>query len=157
VFATPIAALGLAVELLLFEFKPRSLFPVAIASIVAAAMRQPLLGEGPIFPVPVQSSDVDANLFILCVICGAAAGVLSLIITKMVYLAEDSFQRMPIHWMWWPAIGGAAIGIGGLIFPDSLGVGYYVIEDLLSGESGMGLIFGVLLVKSVIWAIPLGA
>jgi len=157
VFATPIAALALAVELLLFEFKPRSLFPVAVASVVAAAMRRPLLGEGPIFPVPVHSSDVDIQLFIFCVICGAAAGVLSLIITKMVYAAEDGFTRMPIHWMWWPAIGGVAIGIGGLIFPDALGVGYYVIEDLLSGENGFRLIFGVLIVKSIIWAIPLGA
>ncbi|HWV23127.1 MAG TPA: chloride channel protein, partial [Thermomicrobiales bacterium] len=110
-----------------------------------------------IFPVPVHSSDVDIQLFIFCVICGAAAGVLSLIITKMVYAAEDGFTRMPIHWMWWPAIGGVAIGIGGLIFPDALGVGYYVIEDLLSGENGFRLIFGVLIVKSIIWAIPLGA
>lgn len=157
VFATPIAALALAVELLLFEFKPRSLFPVAIACIVAAAMRTPLLGEGPIFPVPMHASMLDGRLFVFCVIAGVAAGVLSLIITKMVYAAEDGFTRMPIHWMWWPAIGGVAIGIGGLIFPDALGVGYYVIERLLSGEAGFGLIFGVLIVKSLIWAIPLGA
>lgn len=157
VFATPIAALALAVELLLFEFKPRSLFPVAVASIVAAAARRPLLGDGPIFPVHPHAASFDGRMFLFCVIAGVAAGVLSLVITKMVYAAEDGFTRMPIHWMWWPAVGGAAIGIGGLIFPDALGVGYYVIGRLLSGESGMGLILGVLLVKSTIWAIPLGA
>lgn len=157
VFASPIAALALAVELLLFEFKPRSLFPVAVASIVAAVARQPLLGEGPIFPVPEHSAQIDYRMFFFCIIAGIAAGILALIITKMVYAAEDGFAKLPVHWMWWPAIGGAAIGIGGLIFPDALGVGYYVIEDLLSGEAGMGLIFGVLIVKSIIWAIPLGA
>lgn len=157
VFAAPIAALALAVELLLFEFKPRSLFPVAIASAVAATARRPLLGDGPVFPVPAHSFDFDATAFFFCVLAGLAAGVLALTITRMVYLSEDSFARLPIHWMWWPAIGGIAIGLGGLIFPEALGVGYDVIADLLTGEATMHIILGVLLVKSVIWAIPLGA
>ncbi|MGB3330903.1 MAG: chloride channel protein [Thermomicrobiales bacterium] len=157
VFSAPVAALALAVELLLFEFKPRSLVPVAVASIVAATVRIPLLGHGPIFPVPHHQIDFGAKALFFCVLAGLAGGVLALIITRMVYLAEDSFARLPIHWMWWPAIGGVAIGIGGLIFPEALGVGYNVIGDLLTGEAPMRIIVGVLLVKSVIWAIPLGA
>lgn len=157
VFASPITALALAVELLLFEFKPRSLFPVAIASMVAAALRRPLLGDGPIFPVPEHIVTMDFRMFFYCILAGIAAGILALVITRMVYAAEDAFALIPIHWMWWPAIGGVAIGLGGLIFPDALGVGYYVIADLLSGQASMGLIFGILIVKSIIWAIPLGA
>lgn len=157
VFASPMAALALAVELLLFEFKPRSLFPVAIASLVAAGLRQPLLGDGPIFPVPAHTANLDASMFFFCILAGLSAGILALVITRMVYAAEDGFARLPIHWMWWPAIGGIAIGIGGLIFPDALGVGYYVIADLLTGEASMRVILGVLVVKSIIWAIPLGA
>ncbi len=157
VFAAPMASLGLAVELLLFEFKPRSLFPVAVASVVAATLRQPMLGDGPVFPVPPIAIDFDAQMLFFCVLAGLFGGILALIITWMVYAAEDSFLRLPIHWMWWPAIGGAAIGIGGLIFPEALGVGYDVIAQLLTGDAPMRIVIGVLLVKSVIWAIPLGA
>ena len=158
VFATPIAALSLAVELLLFEFKPRSLFPVAVASIVAAVLRRPMLGDGPIFLVSdALHIDFGFEALFYCVIAGLIGGALSLIITKMVYLAEDSFALLPIHWAWWPAIGGLAIGIGGYIFPEALGVGYDIIGDLLTGDAPMRIIIGVLLVKSVIWAIPLGA
>lgn len=157
VFSAPIAALGLAVELLLFEFRPRSLVPVAVASVVAATARRPLLGDGPIFPVPEHHIAFGLQALFFCILAGLAGGVLALTITRMVYLAEDSFLRLPIHWMWWPAIGGIAIGIGGLIFPEALGVGYNVIADLLTGAAPMRIILGVLLVKSIIWAIPLGA
>ncbi len=157
VFASPVAALGLAVELLLFEFKPRSLFPVAIASIVAATLRQPLLGDGPVFPVGDLQVDFDATMLFYCVLAGLLGGLLALVITRMVYAAEDAFLLLPVHWMWWPAIGGVAIGIGGLIYPGALGVGYDIIGDLLTGETSMRVIFGVLIVKSIIWAIPLGA
>src|SRR5690606_7219183 len=105
VFASPMAALALAVELLLFEFKPRSLFPVAIASLVAAGLRQPLLGDGPIFPVPAHTANLDFSMFFFCILAGLSAGILALVITRMVYAAEDGFARLPIHWMWWPAIG----------------------------------------------------
>lgn len=157
VFASPVAALALAVELLLFELKPRSLFPVAIASIVAATLRVPLLGSGPIFSVPEHTATFGGTMLVFCVLAGLAAGILALVITWMVYAAEDGFARLPIHWMWWPAIGGVAIGLGGLVFPEALGVGYEVIARLLKGEASLYLILGVLLVKSVIWAIPLGA
>jgi chloride channel protein, CIC family len=157
VFSAPVAALALAVELLLFEFKPRSFVPVAVASVIAATLRRPLLGDGPIFPVPVHTAAFGGTMLTFCVLAGLAAGVLALVITWMVYAAEDAFERIPIHWMWWPAIGGVAIGLGGLIVPEALGVGYDVIAQLLSGQASMYLILGVLLVKSVIWAIPLGA
>jgi CIC family chloride channel protein len=157
VFAAPLAALGLAVELLLFEVKPRSLFPVAVASALAATLRRPLLGDGPIFPVPLHHVDFGLTALIFCAIAGLSSGILSLVITKMVYMAEDVFALLPIHWMWWPAIGGLAIGIGGIIFPEALGVGYDIIAQLLTGEAPMRIIVGVLLVKSIIWAIPLGA
>jgi chloride channel protein, CIC family len=157
VFAAPLASLGLAVELLLFELKPRSIFPVAVASIVAATLRRSMLGDGPVFPVASIAIDFDATMLFFCILAGLLGGALAMVITWMVYAAEDSFAHLPIHWMWWPAIGGVAIGIGGLIFPEALGVGYDVIADLLTGDAPMRIILGVLIVKSIIWAIPLGA
>jgi chloride channel protein, CIC family len=156
-FATPVAALLLAVELLLFEWKPRSLIPVALASATAAAMRVYIIGFGPLFPVPAHPAFIGPRGLLGCALAGLLAGALSAVLTQAVYAAEDAFQRVPIHWMWWPAIGGFVIGVGGWLFPQALGVGYDVIGDLLRGDVGGRVILGVLIVKSVIWSVSLGS
>jgi len=156
-FASPVAAVLLAVELLLFEWKPRSLIPVALASAVAAVMRRYLLGFGPLFPVPPHPLFIGVNGLLGCALAGLLAGVLSALLTVSVYAAEDAFQKLPIHWMWWPAIGGVAIGLGGLVFPQALGVGYDTIGALLQGSVTTKVILGVLLVKWFIWAVSLGS
>ncbi len=151
----PISSVLLAVELLLFEWKPRSLIPVALASATAAAARWYILGPGPLFPVPPHPQFAGATALSLCLLAGLFAGVLSALLTMAVYLAEDTFQHLPIHWMWWPAIGGLVVGLGGLIFPQALGVGYDTIGAVLQGEVPRKAvsILGILLVKSVIWAV----
>ena len=156
-FATPLAAILLAIELLLFEWKPRSAVPVAMASVTAAAVRRYLLGLGPLFPVPPHPAFIGPAGLISCVAVGLLAGGLSILLTNMVYAAEDFFHRLPIHFMWWPAIGGLVIGLGGLIFPQALGVGYGTIGELLRGNVAGNVILGVLLVKSVIWSVSLGS
>jgi chloride channel protein, CIC family len=156
-FATPVAAVLLAVELLLFEWKPRSAIPVALASATACAARRYILGLGPLFPVPQHAIFIGPQGLLGCVIAGLLAGGLSSLLTLGVYAAEDSFMKLPIHWKWWPAIGGLAVGLGGLIFPQALGVGYDTIQSLLQGDVPRTVIAGVLLVKSAIWIISLGS
>jgi H+/Cl- antiporter ClcA len=156
-FATPIAAVLLAVELLLFEWKPRSAIPVALASATAGAARRYILGLGPLFPVPQHAIFIGPQGLAGCVIAGLLAGGLSSLLTLGVYTAEDLFKKLPIHWMWWPAIGGAFVGLGGMIFPQALGVGYDTIQSLLQGDVPRAVIAGVLLVKSAIWIISLGS
>ncbi len=156
-FAAPLSAILLAVELLLFEWKPRSLIPVALASAAAGAARRYMIGLGPLFPAPPHSVFIGPEGLIGCIICGLLAGALSALLTGAVYAAEDAFAKLPIHWMWWPAIGGLAIGLGGMIFPQALGVGYDTIGSLLQGNGTIGLLLGILLVKSVIWAVSLGS
>ena len=98
-------------------------------------MRRYIIGLGPLFPVPAASRrSSDRQGLLGCVVAGLLAGALSALLTQAVYAAEDAFQQLPIHWMWWPAIGGLVIGIGGCIFPQALGVGYDVIGDLLQGD-----------------------
>src|SRR3984885_1355828 len=155
-FNTPIAAVLLSVELLLFELRPRSLIPVALAAAVAAALRPYLLGDGALFPVPAGSWVTDVGL-LSAVACGLLAAMFSSLLTVTVYACEDLFRKLPIHWMWWPAIGGIVVGIGGHYQPHALGVGYDVIRDLLTGHY---LVFAALLllsVKLVIWAVSLGS
>jgi len=156
-FAAPLASVLLAVELLLFEWKPRSFVPVALASATAAAARRYLMGLGPLFPVPEHALFIGPMGLLSCVICGLLAGLLAFILTHAVYGAEDAFAKLKIHWMWWPALGGLIVGLGGYIFPQALGVGYDVIEQMLTGEGSLTLVAGVLLVKSTVWVVSLGS
>jgi len=156
-FASPIAAVLLAVELLLFEWKPRSLIPVALASAAAAVMRRYIIGLGPLFPVPSHPIFIGPKGLLGCVLVGFLAGALSALLTISVYAAEDSFLKLPIHWMWWPAIGGLVVGIGGWISPRALGVGYDSIGALLQGGMTVHVMLGLLVVKWIIWSISLGS
>ena len=156
-FASPLAAVLLSVELLLFEWKPRSLIPVALASAAAAATRRYIIGMGPLFPTPPHAAFIGPHGLMGCVLVGLLAGALSALLTLAVYAAEDAFVKLPIHWMWWPIVGGFVIGIGGLIFPQALGVGYDTIGALLQGNVLLSTIAGILLVKSIIWTVSLGS
>jgi chloride channel protein, CIC family len=156
-FAAPVSAVLLAVELLLFEWKPRSLVPVALASATAAAARRSVLGVGPLFPVAPHPAFVGPSVLAACVLAGLCAGTLAVLLTLSVYAAEDGFQKLPVHWMWWPSIGGLIIGLGGYVFPQALGVGYDIIGDLLQGHATLRIIVGILLVKSAIWSLSLGS
>jgi chloride channel protein, CIC family len=156
-FATPVAAILLAVELLLFELRPRSLVPVAIASATAAILRGYLLGPGPLFQMPVVSGVDRISFAVGAVLLGAFVGLVAAGMSRMMYAFEDLFERLPIHWMWWPALGGIGIGVGGIFFPRGLGVGYDNIAQLLRGNAPIALIVGILLAKSLMWAFSLGS
>jgi H+/Cl- antiporter ClcA len=156
-FAAPVASVLLAVELLLFEWKPRSMIPVALAAATAAAARRYIMGMGPLFPVTPHPAFIGPGGLAGCVAAGILAGALSGLLTLAVYAAEDSFAKLPIHWMWWPPIGGLVIGIGGLICPQALGVGYDIIGAELQGTIAIKLILLILIVKSIIWSVSLGS
>ncbi|HXZ18305.1 MAG TPA: chloride channel protein [Candidatus Acidoferrales bacterium] len=156
-FASPVSAVLLGVEVLLFEWKPRSLIPVALASATAAAARWCLLGPGPLFPAAVHPYVYSPKVLLGCVLAGLFAGILATLVTESLYRVEDTFQRLPIHWMWWPAMGAAVVGLGGLIFPEALGVGYDHIAMLIQGHATLHLILGILIVKWLIWAASLGS
>lgn len=156
VFGTPLAALLLAVELLLFEWKPRSFIPVAVAVVIAALWRPLLIGSGPLFPY--------AGTFVMpwwglgvCALVGIVAGLQSALMTVCLYAVEDLFQKLPIHWMWWPALGGIAVGIGGYFDPAALGVGYANIHALVSGTMSIPAALSLLVDKAAIWIIALSS
>ncbi len=155
VFGTPVAAVLLAVELLLFELRPRSLLPVAVACAVAGFARPLLMAPGPLFPL--QTVVPGPLAMLSCVIAGVLCGALSASLSISLYKVEDWFGKLPLHWMWWPAIGGLAVGIGGWLQPRALGVGYEVIGDLLHNRLALGVVVALLAVKAVIWVIALGS
>jgi H+/Cl- antiporter ClcA/CBS domain-containing protein len=156
-FAAPLASVLLAFELLLFEWKPRSMVPVALSSATAALLRHYWIGPAGLFPTPSHPEFIGAKGLLFCALAGLLGGVLSAGLTASVYFFEDAFHKLPIHWMWWPAIGGLGIGLGGLLFPQALGVGYDTIGRLLQGDFTLRLVLGVLIVKWGIWAFALGS
>ena len=157
IFGTPIAAVLLAIEVLLFEWKPRSFVPVVVATVVAFAWRPMLLGVAPLFPfvaTPVQAWWPTGGLALgMGVLVGLEAALLSVLL----YRIEDAFHRLPVHWMWWPALGGIVVGIGGLIDARVLGAGYANIQALLDGSLPMRVILALLVVKAIVWLVALGS
>ncbi|KAA1013190.1 CBS domain-containing protein [Paraburkholderia panacisoli] len=155
VFGTPVAAVLLAVELLLFEWRPRSFLPVAVACAVAGFARALFFGAGPLFPL--QTAAPDGWSLISCVIAGLLSGALASGLSAALYKTEDLFGKLPIHWMWWPALGGIVVGIGGWLEPRALGVGYDVIGDLLHQHIVLQAALVLLAVKAVMWVVALGS
>ncbi|MGE7415199.1 chloride channel protein [Methylobacterium tarhaniae] len=156
IFGTPVAAVLLAVELLLFEWRPRSFIPVAAAAVTATVLRPALFGAGPLFPFAADPALPWWGL-VACAGLGVAAGLLSGLLTRLLYACEDAFEHLPIHWMWWPALGGLAVGLGGLIEPRALGVGYDVIADLIGGHLALEAVLLIFGVKAAIWLVALSS
>ena len=142
-FGAPIASVLIAVELLLFEWRPRSFIPVAIAAFVAEIMRTRLIGAQVPFALAAPH-DVPMSWIGYAVIVGVAGGIVSLVMTRLVYATEDAYAKLPVHWMWWPAIGGLVVGIGGWFVPAALGVGYATISGLVNGHLAIGIVAGII-------------
>jgi len=157
IFGSPIAGIFLAIELLLFEFSPRSIIPVALACITGAAGHHLLFGAGPVFPIA-HLVEVPSNkaLFFYSIL-GIIIGVLSVLVSKTIYVIEDIFEKLPIHWMWWPAIGGLVVGITGYFAPNTLGVGYENITNVLSGSMPVKVVLSLCLFKFISWAVALSS
>ncbi|WP_063551847.1 chloride channel protein [Burkholderia territorii] len=155
VFGTPVAAVLLAVELLLFEWRPRSFLPVALACAVAGFARAVFFGVGPLFPLTTASPTPVALLS--CIVAGLLSGGLACGLSAALYRVEDTFAKLPVHWMWWPALGAIVIGVGGSLEPRALGVGYDVIGDLLHQHIALKIALALLIVKAVMWVIALGS
>jgi H+/Cl- antiporter ClcA len=154
-FNAPLAAVFLAIELLLFEFRVRSLVPVALASAVAAGLRWLALGTGPLFPVAAfHLSGWDLPVFAALGLCG---GLLAVLLSKAIYVVEDFFERLPIHWMWWPVLGGIAVGLIGVLFPQALGVGAEHVQAMTAGKATLGFLTAMLVCKSIAWTVSLGS
>jgi CIC family chloride channel protein len=156
IFGSPLAAVLLAVELLLFEFSPRSIIPVTLACITGAGMHILLFEKGPVFAMPDIPMPSDGALA-LYVLAGLLIGVIASLVSRSVYAIEDLFEKLPIHWMWWPAIGAVAIGVTGYFAPHTMGVGYDNIQYLLKGSWSLTILLQLSLLKYISWAISLGS
>ncbi|MBZ5856983.1 chloride channel protein [Flavihumibacter profundi] len=156
IFGSPLAAVLLAIELLLFEFSPRSIIPVALGCITGAGMHILLFDNNPVFSMPAIPVPSNSAL-IIYVILGVLIGIIASFVSRSVYAVEDLFEKLPIHWMWWPALGAIAVGITGYFAPRTMGVGYNNITDLLAGSLPLGMLLTLCFLKYISWVISLGS
>ncbi|MFC4764648.1 chloride channel protein [Dyella koreensis] len=156
VFSAPVSAILLAIELLLFERRARSLIPVALAAFIGTGVRYVIEGSEPMFAMPALAAPGLAALVVYALL-GLLTGVASVGITRLTYAIEDGFEKLPIHWMWWPALGGLVVGAVGYIAPLTLGVGYSNIGAVLSGELGLSAMLALCCFKLLSWSIALGS
>lgn len=155
-FGSPVSAVLLAIELLLFEYRPRSIIPVALAAVTAEGVRMLFVGMGPMFAMP-DLAPPGGGALVMYILLGALMGVAAAAITKLIYAIEDGFDELPIHWMWWPAIGAVAVGVVGYLAPETLGVGYGNISGALGGKFTAGAMLTLALAKLISWSISLGS
>ncbi|HUY77645.1 MAG TPA: chloride channel protein [Ktedonobacterales bacterium] len=155
-FNAPVAAVLLAIEILVFEWKPRSLVPIALASATATLIRRRFISDRLLFPEQHYPS-LGVTGLLAALVAGVLAGGIAYLLTLGVYGAEDFFRKLPVHWMWWPAIGGVVVGVVGVFFPRALGVGYDSIGLELAGSFSLQLLVGLMIAKAVIWCIALGS
>jgi H+/Cl- antiporter ClcA/CBS domain-containing protein len=156
IFGTPMAAIMLAVEVLLFEWKPRSFVPVVAAVLVSLAWRPLLVGSGPLFPFAAPTPP-EMTTVALAAGVGLVAGLVAALLSALLYRIEDGFHGSSIHWMWWPALGAVVVGVGGLIEPRVLGAGYGSIQALLDGSLAVRVVILLLVVKAIVWLVALGS
>lgn len=156
IFGTPVSAVLLAIELLLFEFRARSMIPVALAASIAAGVRMILVGPVPPFQMTELAQPTGAAL-LAYILIGGLMGIAAVVVTRLTYGIEDAFEKLPIHWMWWPAIGAVAVGTVGYFAPTTLGVGYSNISDLLSARLTLSAALFLCVMKFLSWSISLGS
>ena len=156
IFGTPVAAVLLAIELLLFEYRPRSIVPVAFASATATGLRMVFEGSAGVFAMP-QLVQPSGEALMTYMVLGAIVGVAAVLVTKSLYYIEEGFELLPVHWMWFPAIGALVVGVIGYFEPRTLGVGYDNISNILAGNFANTLLISLVILKFVSWSIALGS
>ncbi|MEY2423990.1 MAG: hypothetical protein QOI95_4057 [Acidimicrobiaceae bacterium] len=155
-FGTPLAAVVLVIELLLFEFSTRAFIPLVVASAVAGGVHAAIFGSGPFFTIPDHRFSGLPTLPVFAVL-GLTTGLLAVVVAKGLFLVEDLYRRLPVHEFWHPVIGAAAFASVGLIAPRALGVGYDAITDVLSNRLALGTVAVLAIVKLVAWWLALGS
>ncbi len=156
IFGTPVAAVLLAIELLLFEYRPRSLVPVALASATATGIRMVFEGSAGVFAMP-QLTQPSGEALMMYMVLGAIVGVAAVFVTKSLYYIEEGFEKLPVHWMWWPALGAIVVGVIGYFEPRTLGVGYDNISNILAGNFTNAVLLSLVVLKFLSWSIALGS
>lgn len=156
IFGSPLAAVLLAIELLLFEFSPRSIIPVTIGCVAGAGMHLLLFESSPVFAMPAIPVPSTSALM-MYILLGGLIGMIASFVSRSVYAVEDLFERLPVHWMWWPAIGAVAVGVTGYFAPYTMGVGYDNIQYLLTGTLPLTMLLSLCFLKYISWVISLGS
>ncbi len=155
-FNAPIAGALFAVEVLLGEFGIFSFSPIIVASVISTLTSRLVIGDFSAFTVPKYTliSVWEIGPYILL---GLVSGLVAILFIKTLYFFEDRFDKVPIHPLIKPVIGGLLIGAIGLALPQIFGVGYGSIDACLQNQLGFWLAFILIFAKILSTSLTLGS
>lgn len=147
-FRAPLGGALFAIEVLYqeSEFEHEALVPCLISSIVAYSLFGGVTGWEPLLATPtfIFQNPYELVVFLgLGIVC-AAFGV---VYVKVFYGMHDLFQRIPIHPMLRPALGGLMLGILAMFVPQVLGSGYGWVQAALYGKMALWIMLVVAVAK----------
>jgi CIC family chloride channel protein len=155
-FNAPIAGTMFALEIILADFGLATFSPIVISSVVATAVSRYFLGDVPAFAVPVYQL-ISAWELPLYVILGFLCAAVAVGFTRVLYGAEDLFDRLRFPAYLKAVLGGLILGIMGLYVPHILGVGYAAMDLALMQELSWGLMLGLVVAKIMATSITIGS
>src|SRR5713101_6096623 len=148
-FNTPLAAVLFALEEVVGDLHAPVLGSVVLASATSWAVLRLLLGNDPLFKVPQYQLESPAE-FLIYAVLGLLGGLLSVAFTKSLLELRERFVRLPRKTMWFPpAVGGVVVGIMGWFVPQTLGVGYSHVGQVLNGGMALRLMVLLLVLKLI--------
>jgi len=156
-FNAPIAGALFAVEIILMDFAVAQFSPIVISSVMATVISHSFQGDFAAFLVPKYHLASPYEILFYFVL-GAVSGVISFLFIKVLYYLEDFFDnRFHIAEYLKPAVGGLAIGIIALIFPQIMGVGYDSINLALHENLIWYVALSLIFVKIIATSLTLGS
>jgi len=155
-FNAPVAGALFAVEIILGDFGVARFSPIVISSVLATVVSRHFLGDSPAFDVPAHGL-VSAWELAIYVVLGLAAAGVALTVIWIVYKMQDLFESLPLQRWVLPSIGGLLVGVGALVYPHILGVGYEAINLALDGRLALTVLLALIVAKLLATSVTLGS
>ena len=154
IFRSPIGAAFFAIEVLYsrMEFEAQGLLYTMLASVVAYAVNGLFVGWQPLFYFPPAPGTVPVLDYAWLAVLGVAGGLIATLLPVVFYRLRDLFRALPLPAALNPAIGGLAVGLIALKFPQVLGGGYGWIQEAIDGRLALKLLLVLLFLKMVAFA-----
>lgn len=155
-FNAPLAGLVFVLEELQRDFAPGVFATTLIASVIADIASRVLLGQGPVFSVPIAAIP-PLSLLPVALVLGVLTGVLGVVFNRALLGSLALFARAPWRHPW---VGGALVGAGvgavAIFMPSVVGSGHHLVERMLVGEFPVAAVAGIFLLRFVLTQLSYG-
>jgi CIC family chloride channel protein len=175
-FNAPLGGALFGIEVIAGGIVGFSLLPVILASVLAVAVSQAILGTAPSFIAPAfqMGSIIELSYFLAL---GIVLGIISVVWIRGLYIIEDFLDKLRVWKYALPAVGGLFTGLIGLLviflnaplgynivtppgdldYPAVLGANYTFMDAVLAAQVGLGALVAFGALKFLATAFTLGS